>query len=150
MTANAASDSRLIAQAAEFAATHEIAANEIYNVVNGDLLVWHDIWASIAARFGMQAGEPASMNLSERMPACEEVWARVVKKHGLQELSLAQLIGSSWQFTDRAFGHGLAAPADSVLSGIKLRRHGFAGCIDTEDSIHYWLERMQAQRLLPR
>jgi nucleoside-diphosphate-sugar epimerase len=147
---NAASDSRLIAQAAEFTATHEIAANETYNVVNGDLLVWHDIWESIAARFGMSvAPEPVPMNLTREMPAYEAVWARVVEKHGLQDISLERLIGSSWQFTDRAFGHGLEAPADSVLSGIKLRQHGFAGCLDTEDSIHYWLGRLQSQRLLP-
>jgi hypothetical protein len=37
-----------------------------------------------------------------------------------------------------------------VLSGIKLRQHGFADCEDSEDSLHHWLERMQAQRLLPR
>jgi hypothetical protein len=37
-----------------------------------------------------------------------------------------------------------------VLSTIKLRKHGFGDCEDTEESIHYWLERMQMERLLPR
>ncbi len=147
---NAASDSRLIAQAAEFTATHEVAANQTYNVVNGDMLVWHDIWASIAGRFGMDAGDPVPMNLAKEMPGYEAAWDRVVRKHGLKALSLEALVGSSWQFTDRAFGYGLETPADSVLSGIKLRQDGFHGCIDTEDSIHYWLERMQSERLLPR
>jgi hypothetical protein len=146
---NAASDSRLIAQAAEFAATHEIAANETYNVVNGDMLIWHDIWQSIAARFGMKPGEPAPMNLTTEMPEYEEVWSRIVDKHGLKAHTLESLIGSSWQFTDRAFAYGADNLADSVLSGVKLRQHGFAGCYDTEDSIHYWLERMQAQKLIP-
>jgi nucleoside-diphosphate-sugar epimerase len=147
---NAASDSRLIAQAAEFTATHEIAANETYNVINGDMLVWQDIWKSIAARFGMEAGEPAPMRLTSEMPEYQEVWARVVDRHGLKAPSMQALIGSSWQFTDRAFAYGIDNPADSVLSGIKLRQHGFAGCIDTEESVHYWLDRMQAQKLLPR
>ena len=39
---------------------------------------------------------------------------------------------------------------DSVLSPIKLHQHGFHGCMDTEDSLHDWLERMQQARLLPR
>lgn len=147
---NAVSDSRLIARAAEFAGTHEIAANETYNVVNGDMLVWHDLWSSVAARFGMPVGEPEPLELTSRMPAQEETWARIVARHGLRPLTLDQMIGSSWQFTDRAFAHGLADPADSVLSGIKLRQHGFTGCEDTEDSLHHWLERMQAQGLLPR
>ena len=30
------------------------------------------------------------------------------------------------------------------------REGGFADCEDSEDSLHHWLERMQAQRLLPR
>ena len=147
---NAASDSRLIARAAEFAGTHEIAANETYNVVNGDSLVWHDIWGGIAQRFGMDVGLAEPLELTTAMPTHEATWARIVAKHGLRSLSLEQMIGSSWQFTDRLLGYGLSDPADSVLSTIKLRQHGFAGCEDTEDSLHDWLERMQAERLLPR
>ena len=147
---SAASDSRMIARAAEFAGTHEIAANETYNVVNGDLLVWEDIWASIGQRFGMKIGAPEPCELAKVMPAQETIWKQIVSEHKLQPLSLAQMIGSSWQFADRTLAYGAANPADSVLSTIKLRKHGFDDCEDTEDSIHYWLERMQAQRLLPR
>lgn len=146
---NAASDSRLIAAAAEFAATHEVAANETYNVVNGDMLVFQDVWGSIARRFGMEAGATAPMELTTAMPECEAVWKRIVAKHDLRPLTLNQMIGSSWQFTDRALAYGVENPADSVLSGIKLRQHGFVDCIDTQDSIHHWLDRMQAERLLP-
>lgn len=147
---NAASDSRLIARAAEFAGTHEIASNETYNVINGDMLVWHDLWGSIARRFGMETGPDEPLELTRQMPAFESAWKRIVEKHGLRPLSLEAMIGSSWQFTDRALAYGLANPADSVLSPIKLRQHGFAGFEDTEDSLHHWLERMQAERLLPR
>jgi len=147
---NGGSDSRLIAQVAEFAATHEIAANETYNVVNGDALLWHDLWGPIAAHFGMDTAAPSPMNLTGEMPGHEATWRRVVERHGLRALSLEQLVGSSWQFTDRAFAHGLADPPDSVLSGIKLHQHGFHGCVDTEDGLMYWLDRMQSRRLLPR
>ena len=36
------------------------------------------------------------------------------------------------------------------MSPIKIRQAGFASCVDTEDSIIYWLTRMQDARLLPR
>lgn len=147
---NGASDSRLIAQAAHFAAVHEIAANETYNVVNGDGLVWRDLWPSVAERFGMPLGGHEPLCLKDEMPKYEAVWSRIVAKHGLKPLTLEQLANSSWEFTDRTLGHGLAHPANAVLSGIKLRQHGFAGCIDTEDSLGFWLEKMQSQRLLPR
>ena len=147
---NGASDSRLIAQAAEFTATHEIAANETYNVVNGDSLVWPDIWSSVAERFGMPVGEHVPLCMTEVMPKHEATWEKIVKKFDLKSHTLAQLISSSWEFTDRALGYGAVNPADSVLSPIKLRQHGFPNCYDTEDSLHDWLARMQQNRLIPR
>jgi nucleoside-diphosphate-sugar epimerase len=146
---NGASDSRLIAQAAEFTATHEIAANETYNVVNGDSLVWPDIWGSIADRFKMQAGQHVPLCMTEVMPGYEVLWSQIVKKYDLKAHTLAQLISSSWEFTDRALGYGTENLADSVLSPIKLRQHGFVNCYDTEDSLHDWLALMQKNRLIP-
>jgi len=98
----------------------------------------------------MERGDDVPLSLTDTMPGREDVWQRVVERHGLQRLSLQQMIGSSWQFTDRALGHGLQRPADSVLSPVKLHQHGFHGCMDTEDSFHDWLERMQQAKLLPR
>ena len=83
------------------------------------------------------------------MPRLEATWARLSDRHQLRVTSLDTLVGSSWQFTDRAFAQGLANPPPSVLSPIKLRQHGFAGCYDSEDAVHHWLGRMQAARLLP-
>jgi len=114
------------------------------------MLIWQDIWESIAQRFGMKAGARVPMELTSVMPTHEGIWKTVVSKHGLRNLSLEQMIGSSWQFTDRALAHGLETPANSVLSPIKLRQHGFHGCMDTEDSFIYWIERMQKNQLLPQ
>jgi nucleoside-diphosphate-sugar epimerase len=147
---NGATDSRLIARAAEFAATHEIAANETYNVSNGDALVWQDIWASIAARFKMPVGEPVPLCLAQNMPKHEKLWEHLVNKYDLASFALSEIISSSWEFTDRAFAHGAQHPANSVVSTIKLRKHGFTDCYDTEASLHDWLETMQKNRLLPR
>jgi hypothetical protein len=118
--------------------------------VNGDALVWHDIWGSIAAKFKMPVGEPAPLCLAANMPQREALWAQLVNKHDLASFTLSEIISSSWEFTDRAFAHGVEHPADSVLSTIKLRKHGFDDCYDTEESLHDWLELMQKNRLLPR
>jgi len=118
--------------------------------VNGDMLIWQDIWESIALCFGMKAGGNVPMELTSIMPTHETIWKKVIDKHGLHPLSLEKLIGSSWQFTDRALAYGLETPANSVLSPIKLHQHGFHGCMDTEDSFRYWIERMQKNRLLPK
>lgn len=146
----AATDSRLIAQAAAFAAIAPQAANQTYNIVNGDAIAWQDLWPAVARHFGMTLGEPESISLAQTMPALESVWANIVKQHNLRPISLTELIGSSWQFTDRSLAQGNAHPAHGLLSPIKLRQHGFAACIDTEDALIDWLRRLQEERWLPR
>jgi hypothetical protein len=89
------------------------------------------------------------VKLAEEMPQHEAAWARLVERHGLQPVALSRLIGSSWQFADRNFAYGQANPDDRVVSPIKLRQAGFTACQDTEESILYWLARMQDARLLP-
>ena len=146
----AVSDSRLIAQAAQFAATAPQAADQTYNIVNGDAIAWQDLWPAVARHFGMPLGEPESIELAKAMPVHEPVWERIVKQQGLQPITLAGLIGSSWQFTDRSLAQGVAHPAHGLLSPIKLRQHGFTGCFDTEDALTEWLRRLQDERWLPR
>lgn len=58
--------------------------------------------AAIARHFDMPHGDPAPMNLTREMPAFEPVWGRVVERHRLRDPRLSDLVGSSWQFTDRA------------------------------------------------
>lgn len=146
---HAASDSRLIAQAAEFSCSHPAGAGQTFNVVNGDVMVWQDLFPAFAAHFGMPLADPEPMCLAEAMPAHEAVWARIVKRHGLHPLGMRELLNTSWQFTDRTFGHGLPRPIDRVVSPIKLREAGFAGCYDTEASFLYWLGRLQETGFLP-
>jgi len=146
---HAASDSRLIAQAAEFVATQPIAANQTYNIVNGDMLVWQDAWPAIAAHFGMRVGPQRPLRLAEAMPAHEDLWRALAQRHGLREAGLARWLSSSWQFTDRTFGYGLERPLDRIESPIKLWQAGFTGCADTEDALVYWLRRLQDERWLP-
>lgn len=146
----AASDSRLIARAVEFVGTHEISAGETYNVVNGDVWMWRGVWPRIAAHFGMKVGEEQPQRLAETMPAHEALWEDITRTHGLEPIALSRLINTSWQFTDNSFAYNVQHPPHSLLSGIKLRQHGFADCLDTEDAIIHWLQRMQEENVLPR
>lgn len=145
----AASDARLIARAVEFVGAHEISAGETYNVNNGDVWTWRGVWPRIATHFGMKVGEEKAQRLSVTMPAHETLWKQIVREHGLRPLSLSQLVSTSWQFTDNSFASGVAQPPHSLLSNIKLRQHGFQDCLDTEDAVVFWLERMREEKLLP-
>lgn len=145
-----ATDARLVARAMAWAAETPAAANETYNLHNGDALVWQHLFPRVAEVFGMDwSPEPAPQRLETEMPPLEGLWAEIAARHGLAEPSLQRLVGSSWAFTDRTFGQGHAHPRPQSLSTIKIRSHGFHDCLDTEDALVWWLERMQRERLLP-
>ncbi|WP_201840113.1 SDR family oxidoreductase [Microvirga zambiensis] len=146
----ACADSRLIARAVEFCATQPDAAGETFNVVNGDGVVWRDLWPSIAAHFSMQSGGDEPLRLSEQMPLLSDRWSKVVADHGLKELTMEAIVGASWQTADLTLGYGRERPFDRLMSPIKLRKAGFGDCMDTEDAILYWLSRMQDRQILPR
>ncbi|MBM3341747.1 MAG: SDR family oxidoreductase [Betaproteobacteria bacterium] len=146
-------DSRLIAQATEFCASTPAVAGETFNVVNGDAVVYQDMWPAIAAHFNMPVGEAKPTQLATHMPRRAHEWERIVAKHGLAPLTMHGLVGASWQFADLTFAYGKAGVArapDRLMSPIKLRKAGFAGCEDTEDAVIYWLDQMQQAQWLPR
>ena len=95
----------------------------------------------------MAVGLPHPMPLARVMPGRAATWDSVVRQHGLLPVSLDGLVGGSWQFADFAFQrtHSTA----SLLSTIKIRQAGFGDCIDTAESLAYWLRVAQDRRVLP-
>ncbi len=144
-----ATDAALLASAIDWVGSSPQCAGETFNINNGDVLSWPDIWPAVADLFGMKLGETRVEKLAETMPGQEAVWAEIVQQHGLAPTTLEQLVGGSWQFADYSFRTGEENPAPTMLSTIKAREYGFHDCIDTEDCIVEWLERLQVAKLLP-
>jgi nucleoside-diphosphate-sugar epimerase len=142
-----ATDAGLLARAIVWAGQAETAFNETFNVTNGDVFTWDNVWPVIADAFAMPVGLPQPMPLARIMPGRGATWDAVVRRHGLQPVSLDRLVGGSWQFADFAFSR--THSTSSLLSTIKIREAGFADCIDTEASLRSWLERAQGTRVLP-
>ena len=141
-----ATDLRLLARAMHWAGGTPEAANEIFNVTNGDALVFRNLWPAVAAAFGMEVGVAQPAPLAVLMADKEPVWQRIVARHGLSPHSLAELVGGSWAFVDDLFSRTWSA---SLLSTIKIRQAGFADCVDTEACIVGWLKQLQSERVLP-
>ena len=89
-----ATDARLIARAVEWAGNNEIASNQIYNITNGDVYIWHYVWPRVAELFDMEYGSPQPMSLAKLMPENVKVWNRIIEKHSLKSYSLADLVPS--------------------------------------------------------
>lgn len=145
-----AMDARLLARALDWATTAEAARDEVFNISNGDVFVWENVWGRLAEAFGMEVGTPEPLRLAEAMPAQAAVWDAVRERHGLRSPDLMSFVGDSFVYADMHFGIGREqAPPPVLLSTIKLRQAGFADCIDSEDMLVDWIEWMQDERLIP-
>jgi nucleoside-diphosphate-sugar epimerase len=148
-------DSRLLADALHWAATAAGARDETFNITNGDVFEWRDLWPSFARALDVEPGPDQALSMAEWLPEQEDVWQRIVRRHGLRALSLREILGLSHQYADDAFaytsdGSPLASRANPVLlSTVKLRRAGFGDCIDTDQMFLYWFARLRSERILP-
>jgi nucleoside-diphosphate-sugar epimerase len=101
-------DSRLLARALAWAAVEcdadsGAAADQTFNVANGDVFLWQAAFPALAGCFsGLTVGPPQPVSLTQRMSTVEvqEAWSRVVARHGLKESSMERLVGNSWYFSD--------------------------------------------------
>jgi len=143
-------DARLLARALEWSTGATTAKNEVFNITNGDVFVWENVWAAVAEAMGMEVGAPEPLRLAEFMPGKLELWAKIVAQHDLRAPGLMEFVGDSFLYLDLHFGAGREYPAPpNMLSTIKLRQAGFGDCIDSEDMIVEWIEWMQQERLIP-
>jgi nucleoside-diphosphate-sugar epimerase len=144
------SDARVVAGALLWASTAPAARDEHFNVTNGEVCEWRELWPSIAATLGLEPAEDAPRQLSTWLPEHADTWARVVERHDLRPLSLADLLGDSHHYSDFIFAHGVEeGPPAVVVSDVKLRAAGFCEVMDTEETFRYWLARLTERRILP-
>lgn len=148
---NQAIDADLIAQACSWAATSPNARNETFNLDNGDVFVWQNVWPVIAEALGMEVGAPEPQSLAAWLPTQQAAWERIVNKYQLAApRNLAAFIGQSAAYADFQMNHAKTGPLPAVImSSVKIRQAGFHGYMDTEDMFRKWLRRLQDSRLLP-
>ncbi|MEI8304967.1 MAG: NAD-dependent epimerase/dehydratase family protein [Burkholderiales bacterium] len=145
-----ATDARLLARALAWAAEAPAARGEIFNVTNGDVFVWRNLWPEIADSLGVRTGPDRPLSLARHLPGQAARWDRLVRAHGLAAPSLDAMLGESHHYADFCFGfHAREAPPPVIVSTIKIRQAGFADCIDTGRMFRDWFARLREQRILP-
>ena len=146
-----AADARLIGRALVWAASAPAARNEIFNITNGDVFSWRNVWPAIAATLGLEQGADAPLKLAEWLPVKADVWDAIVREFGLRRVSLAELLGQSHIYADFVMATGATRePKPVLVSTIKLRQAGFGDCIDTEQMFRELSAALIAKRLAPQ
>ncbi len=143
-------DARIVGEACVWAATAESARDEHFNITNGDVYEWRDLWPSLAEALRVETGPDERFRLSAYLRERSAVWDDVVRRHGLRPLTLGQLVGHSDQYADFQLVHSLdQPPPPALMSTVKIRRAGFGAAMDTVDTFRHAIEVLQARGVTP-
>jgi nucleoside-diphosphate-sugar epimerase len=138
-------DARLLAHHMLWAATTPAAANQAFNIVDGDIFRWSWMWGRLAGWFGIPA-EPFDgvvRPLEQEMAGDAPIWRDIATRHNLAEPDIDRLI-SPWH-TDADLGR----PIEVVTDMSKSRRIGFTRYQPTDDAFFDLFERLRKDRLIP-
>jgi len=136
-------DAGLLAKATVWAATQPQCANQAFNITNGDLFRWTELWPKIAAYFKMETAPPLYLSLQTVMADKEPMWKSIQNKYHLNEHTYQEL--SAWAFGDAVFSWDY----DFFADGTKARRYGFYEFIDTEQMFFDLFDEFRHNKVIP-
>ena len=120
-------DARQLAAGIFWMCTSPEAQNQTFNITNGDLFRWKNVWPRLAAHFGLPMGDVRHFSLVQWMAGKGPVWDEIVRTQGLQPNPIESV--ASWAYTDFV----LARDFDVISSMTKIRTAGFHRTVDTEE-----------------
>ncbi|WP_141327617.1 SDR family oxidoreductase [Myxococcus sp. AB025B] len=136
-------DAGLLAKATVWAATEPRCANQAFNINNGDLFRWSELWPSIARYFGLEVAPGLPMSLDVVMADKGPLWDAMTAKHGLAGHSYQDV--SSWRFGDFVFSWDY----DMFADGTKARRFGFHEFVDTQAMFFRLFDELRRMKVIP-
>src|SRR6266404_6144851 len=140
----------IVGEAMGGAGEAEAARNEAFNVTNGDVFTWENVWPAIAEALDMKPGGAVPLSLAQTYPQWVALWDALRRKHDLISPGLEQFVGLSFQYADYSMRHGQTQPGPpSIVSTVEIDNAGFTEMMDTEDMFRKWLRRARSSRLLP-
>jgi nucleoside-diphosphate-sugar epimerase len=137
-------DAGLLAKATVWAATSPLCANQAFNINNGDLFRWNELWPKIGRYFGLETAPPLHMPLATVMADKAALWQAMQEKYGLEKQRYEEL-SSSWAFGDFVFSWDY----DFFADGTKARRMGFHEYMDTEEMFYRLFDEWRNKKIIP-
>lgn len=143
-------DVDLLARAIAWAGETDAARNEAFNVTNGDVFTWGNVWPAIADALDMKPGAAVPLSLAKTWPQWIAPWDALRRKHDLVSPGLEGFVGLSFQYADYTMRYGQTEPGPpSIVSTVKINQAGFTEMMDTEEMFRKWFRQARASRLLP-
>lgn len=136
-------DSALLARAMLFAATADSAANEVFNITNGDFFRWKNVWPKFAAWFDMPLGDVQTIPLTQFMADKGPLWAKMADKYGLARIPYGEI--AAWPFADYVFG----TDWDVMTDTLKIRMAGFHDYVRSDEMFLSLFGQFRALKAIP-
>ncbi|MGX5107717.1 SDR family oxidoreductase [Enterobacter cloacae] len=135
-------DAGLLAEATLWAATSPAAQNQAFNVNNGDIWRWSELWPRIARWFELDSAPPVRLSFHQLFTDYRGVW-RELAGDRLVEADILQL--NDGHFADFVFSWNY----DMFGDGSKLRRAGFTRMQATDEMFFSLFAQLRAARVIP-
>ncbi|MFB9269003.1 SDR family oxidoreductase [Bradyrhizobium erythrophlei] len=143
-------DVDLLARAIAWSGEAEAARNEAFNVTNGDVFTWENIWPAIADALEMTPGQHVPLSLTREYKNWIAPWDELRRKYDLIAPRLEEFVGLSFQYADYSMRYGQTESGPpSIVSTVKINQAGFTEMMDTEVMFRKWFKLARASRLLP-
>ena len=138
-------DARQLAAQIVWATETPAAANQAFNIVDGDIFRWSWMWQRIAEWFGLTAApfDGTVLPLEEQMRDDAALWRKIAEREALAEPDLSRL-ASPWH-TDADLGR----PIEVVTDMSKSRALGFLRYQATDQAFYDLFADLRESRLIP-
>ncbi|KAB2619467.1 3-oxo-Delta(4-5)-steroid 5-beta-reductase-like [Pyrus ussuriensis x Pyrus communis] len=130
----------------EGATVDPYAKNEAFNVNNGDVFKWKQLWKVLAEQFEIEEygfdEEGEKLSLAGLMKEKEGVWEEIVRENELEPMKLAEM--GQWWMVDLVLGE-----EGGMSSMNKSKEHGFVGFRNSRNSFVSWIDKLKAFKIVP-
>ena len=141
-------DANLLARAIIWCSTTSRCVNQAFNVNNGDVFSWRELWPQLAAFFELESAGPDAQSLADFLAAHEKTWCLLSEHHQLRPFPYARV--AQWVQGDyRRPNSRLACEYDVHADLGKLRAHGFRERVDTAPMFTRLFARLRSERVIP-
>ena len=136
-------DTKHLSKAVIWMSTDAGAANEAFNITNGDAFRWENMWPHFADYFEMDLAPAQKIDLPLMMADKAALWSELVQQHGLQDSPWGQLVG--WNY-----GAFVFTPEFDVMSSTtKARRFGFHDVVDSREMFVRQFDELRDAKVIP-
>lgn len=143
-------DVDLLPDALVWAANAGSARNNVFNIENGEVLAWRDLWPIVESACGVATTGRTLRSIVQGAVDSDEIWAALVTEHRLvAPANLRAFLGGSIELADLRLGAVVFEIPHGLMNGVKLSKAGFMRHVDSEELAVRWLRRFRNVRLLP-